>query len=189
MRKLSTKWPWTLTVIGFCPPIFYVLFRIRHPENFVFADFSVKVAGGVFVAIIAWVVYWIACLLARPWVSCRYCRFADATQDSQEMKCRLTGYEYRATYPCAKSRPKEKATEVLNDRQGKSYNCSEDLSDTKQTETEYGKVHCKGCGKPLKQSQVDYMLGNQKYNEWCREGFCRLSCFEIHKGESRSQSH
>ena len=58
----------------------------------------------------------------------------------------------------------------------------EGLADTRQTERKHSEVHCKGCGKPLTQAHVDYMLGNPKYNDWCREGFCSLSCFEKHKG-------
>ena len=40
------------------------------------------------------------------------------------------------------------------------------------------KVSCKGCGEPLPQAQIDFGLGNPKYNEWCREGFCSFTCFD-----------
>lgn len=43
------------------------------------------------------------------------------------------------------------------------------------------KVLCKECDKPLKKAQIDYMLGKPKYNEWCREGYCNLECFEKHR--------
>ncbi|MFC1794990.1 hypothetical protein ACFL3Q_15550 [Planctomycetota bacterium] len=42
-------------------------------------------------------------------------------------------------------------------------------------------VLCKGCGKPLGQAQIDYMLGNPQYQEWCRAGFCGFACFEKRK--------
>lgn len=40
------------------------------------------------------------------------------------------------------------------------------------------KVLCKGCKKPLGQSQIDYMLGNPQYQQWSREGYCSFSCYE-----------
>lgn len=43
------------------------------------------------------------------------------------------------------------------------------------------KVLCKGCGKPLPQAQIDLGLGSPKCNEWHREGFCCLDCFEKHR--------
>ena len=65
---------------------------------------------------------------------------------------------------------------------------SEGLSHTIQTESKRSEVPCKGCGKQLTQAQVDYMLGNPEYNEWCREGYCRSACFEKHKDKSQNQS-
>ena len=44
--------------------------------------------------------------------------------------------------------------------------------------SDLNRVLCKGCGKRLPQVQVDYMLGNAKYAEWCRKGYCSVSCFE-----------
>jgi len=44
-------------------------------------------------------------------------------------------------------------------------------------------VLCKGCSKPLTKAQTDYMLGNTQYQEWCREGFCSLSCFEMYNNK------
>ena len=41
-----------------------------------------------------------------------------------------------------------------------------------------GKICCEGCGKPLPKAQTDYMLNNPEYSEWCRKGYCCLSCFE-----------
>ena len=37
---------------------------------------------------------------------------------------------------------------------------------------------CKGCSNILRQSQVDNMIGNPEFNEWCRMGYCSHSCFE-----------
>lgn len=39
-------------------------------------------------------------------------------------------------------------------------------------------VKCKGCGKLLPDAQAAYMLNNPEYSEWCRDGYCCLSCVE-----------
>lgn len=49
-------------------------------------------------------------------------------------------------------------------------------------------VLCKGCGRPLLRAQIDLRLGNPEYNEWCREGFCTLACFEKHRDEKSRDS-
>jgi hypothetical protein len=107
MRKLSCKWPVQLTLIGFLLPIFYVFFRIGKPEIFSSTDFAQKCFEAAFISIIAWAVYGIACLFARSWVNCGNCKFSDVIQDSKEVKCRLTGYNYPITYSCKTSKPKE----------------------------------------------------------------------------------
>ncbi len=104
MRKLSSKWPVRLTVFSFLPPIFY---SFRKPEIFSSTEFAQKVLGGVFIAIIIWVVYGIISFFAQTRVNCGSCKFSDVVQDSKEMKCRLTGYNYPITYSCKKSHPKE----------------------------------------------------------------------------------
>ena len=43
------------------------------------------------------------------------------------------------------------------------------------------KVLCKGCDITLPDIQVHLKLGNPKYNEWCREGYCSFTCFENSK--------
>ncbi len=48
-------------------------------------------------------------------------------------------------------------------------------------------VLCKGCRQPLGQAQIDYMLGNPQYQEWCREGFCSSPCFEKYKSEVKNK--
>lgn len=40
---------------------------------------------------------------------------------------------------------------------------------------------CPVCGQYLRQLQVETMIGNPKYSEWAREGFCSLRCFEASK--------
>ncbi len=37
---------------------------------------------------------------------------------------------------------------------------------------------CRNCGKLLSDAQAAYMLNSPEYNEWCREGYCCLECFE-----------
>jgi len=49
------------------------------------------------------------------------------------------------------------------------------------------KVLCKGCSKPLTKAQIDFMLGNPQYQEWCREGFCSFSCFEKSKSKDKKK--
>ncbi len=110
MRKLSTKWPVRVTVIAWMMPVAYWFFRVvwfRKPEIFFFSEFGGKVFAAVSFSIISWVVYGIACLFARTWVNCGNCKFSDVIQDSKEMKCRLTDYNYPITYSCKKSKPKE----------------------------------------------------------------------------------
>lgn len=91
----------------------------------------------------------------------------------------LREYKPRSGFP----RPKY----LSDDGEDEADNCSEWLADAKETDRKRDELHCKACGKPLTRAQVDYMLGNPKYNEWCREGFCRSSCFEKHRGETQSR--
>ena len=118
MRKLSPKWPVRLTIVGFLPPILYVFFRIPTIFRLLNPDIDKlpiissteltrKVVGNIGILIIVWVVYGIACLFARTWVKCENCKFSDVIQDSKEMKCRLTGYNYPISYSCKNSKPKE----------------------------------------------------------------------------------
>ena len=120
MRKLSPKWPVRITLWGFLIPAMYVFFRIPpifrllHPDLDSYnppiistTELAQKVVGVVFFSAIAWGIYGIACLFARTWVNCRNCKFSDVIQDSKEMKCRLTGYNYPITYSCKNSKPKE----------------------------------------------------------------------------------
>jgi hypothetical protein len=37
---------------------------------------------------------------------------------------------------------------------------------------------CPTCGVQLRPNQVQTMIGNPQYQQWCREGFCSLVCFE-----------
>ena len=128
MRKLSCKWPVWLTLFAFIPVLPYVFVRILRPEPPNTADLAQfdkisqtvspwpsKVVGAIGISIIVWVVYGIACLFARTWVNCGNCEFSDVIQDSKEMKCRLTGYNYPITYSCKNSKPKE--VEVAKDSQ------------------------------------------------------------------------
>lgn len=39
-------------------------------------------------------------------------------------------------------------------------------------------MNCPTCGKELRSLQVEKMLGNPDYNEWCRNGYCSSVCFE-----------
>ena len=107
MRKLSCKWPFWLTLIAFSQPIFYVFFRIGKPEIFNAMELATKVLDAFVFMTIFWMVYGIACLFARTWVNCENCKFSDVIQDSKEIKCRLTGYNYPITYSCKNSKPKE----------------------------------------------------------------------------------
>ena len=65
MRKLSCKWPVCMTVLVFLSPVFYVLHRIGKPEIINDMRFIEKVVVAVVLAIIVWLVYGVACLLAR----------------------------------------------------------------------------------------------------------------------------
>ena len=61
---------------------------------------------------------------------------------------------------------------------------SEKISERNETINKHkNKVLCKGCSIPLGQAQINYKLGNPKYNEWCREGFCSLACFDQYQNE------
>jgi hypothetical protein len=74
-------------------------------------------------------------------------------------------------------RPEEYITPTQEPRKPES--CK--FSDTREiTETE-NMVLCIGCGNQLRKIQIENMLGNPKFNEWCREGFCSLDCFEKHR--------
>ena len=67
MRKLSCKWPVLLTLIALTPPAFSFFFRIIiDPTLFNGEEFAKKVFGGIFFAIIVWLVYGFSCLLAKP---------------------------------------------------------------------------------------------------------------------------
>jgi hypothetical protein len=44
-------------------------------------------------------------------------------------------------------------------------------------------MHCPTCGKELRAVQVETMLGNPAYHEWCRNGYCSLECFK--QGDAR----
>lgn len=46
---------------------------------------------------------------------------------------------------------------------------------------------CPHCGARLRQTQVDTMLGNPKYQEWCRKGYCSARCYAEGKPETRTQ--
>lgn len=105
------------TIVALLPPILYVFFRIPpvfrllHPDIdkspiISSAELTQKVVGAIGILIIVWIVYGIACLFARTWVKCDNCEFSDITQDSKEMKCRLTGYTYPICYSCKDSKPK-----------------------------------------------------------------------------------
>lgn len=107
MRKLSCKWPLRLTLFGFLPPIFYIFFRIGKPEIFNSTELAQKILGGVLISVAVWIVYGIACIFARNWANCGSCKFSEIMQNSDEIKCQLTGYTYPATYSCKKSNPKE----------------------------------------------------------------------------------
>lgn len=64
MRKLSCKWPVYLTLFAFLPPVFYVWFRIGKPEIFDADQLAQKIVAAVAMAMIVWLIYGVACLLA-----------------------------------------------------------------------------------------------------------------------------
>jgi len=37
---------------------------------------------------------------------------------------------------------------------------------------------CPTCGSLLRRAQVERMIGNSQYQQWCREGYCSLKCYE-----------
>lgn len=39
-------------------------------------------------------------------------------------------------------------------------------------------MNCPACGKELRPLQVQKMVGNPAYNEWCSKGYCSSVCFE-----------
>lgn len=39
-------------------------------------------------------------------------------------------------------------------------------------------INCPTCGAFLRRQQVETMVGNPQYNDWCREGYCSQKCFE-----------
>lgn len=39
-------------------------------------------------------------------------------------------------------------------------------------------MNCPTCGKELRSLQVETMIGNAECNEWCRNGYCSLDCFD-----------
>ena len=64
MRKLSCKWPVTLTHLAALPSVFYVFFRIGKPEMFDADQLAQKIVVAVAMAMIVWLIYGVACLLA-----------------------------------------------------------------------------------------------------------------------------
>ena len=47
-----------------------------------------------------------------------------------------------------------------------------------EAEDERSGRECPRCGRRLRRIQVQLMVGNPEYQQWCREGFCSLACFE-----------
>lgn len=39
-------------------------------------------------------------------------------------------------------------------------------------------MKCPTCGKELRALQIEMMIGNPDCNEWCRNGYCSLDCFD-----------
>ena len=37
---------------------------------------------------------------------------------------------------------------------------------------------CPACGRLLRTSQAEFMIGNSEYQQWCREGYCSLACYD-----------
>lgn len=66
MRKLSYKWPVWMTIFAFSMPGFYIFFRIGKPQIFHVTELVEKVVGAVFITIIVWLGYGVACLFASP---------------------------------------------------------------------------------------------------------------------------
>ena len=46
---------------------------------------------------------------------------------------------------------------------------------------------CPRCNSRLRQAQVDLMIGNPKYQPWCRGGYCSPACFERGSGPRRAK--
>jgi len=66
MRRLSTRLPVCVTACAFVLPGCYllnVLFQIGKPEMSHLTQFAGKLIGGLIWAMIAWLVYGVACLL------------------------------------------------------------------------------------------------------------------------------
>jgi len=64
MRKLSPKWPVWLTLLVFLRPVFYI-FHAANLGTFSTDHFLQKLVVAVATAIIIWLIYGVACLLAK----------------------------------------------------------------------------------------------------------------------------
>ena len=54
-----------------------------------------------------------------------------------------------------------------------------ELQKTKRTEEDIlSDQVCPGCGLRLRKIQVETMVGNARYNSWCRSGYCSSRCYE-----------
>ena len=84
MRKLSCKWPMWFTLFAFLPPGFYMWYRIKNPEIFNTTELANKVVGGLGLAIITWLVYGVACLLAQKPKKAIEGRQNDTPKDEEE---------------------------------------------------------------------------------------------------------
>ena len=40
-------------------------------------------------------------------------------------------------------------------------------------------MRCPTCDNELREAQVETMVGNPEFNEWCRNGYCSQKCYEI----------
>ena len=67
MRRLSCDWPIYLTVFAFilCP-MWNIFFVVLGPEKFNAKNFLEDIRVAVFVTTIVWLIYGVACLLAKP---------------------------------------------------------------------------------------------------------------------------
>ena len=64
MRKLPPKWPVWLTLLVFLRPVFYI-FHAANLGTFDTDYFLQKLVVAVATAIIVWLIYGVACLLAK----------------------------------------------------------------------------------------------------------------------------
>ena len=80
------------------------------------------------------------------------------------------------TSPAAATRPLTKEEEEANARAEEAAKARPDRD-------------CPSCGKRLSRLQVERMIGNPEYNEWAREGFCSLQCFDSSKSNLSTGSH